>query len=39
VTLDNLQTMRRAHLIDHITTLGPERLAEVCQALRVAVDC
>jgi len=39
VTLDNLQTVRRAHLVDYITTLGPERMAEVCQALRVAVDC
>ena len=39
VTLDNLQTVRRAHLVDYITTLGPERMAEVCQALRIAVDC
>ena len=39
VTLDNLQTVRRVHLVDYITTLGPERMAEVCQALRIAVDC
>ena len=39
VTLDNLQTVRRAHLVDYITTLGRERMAEVCQALRIAVDC
>ena len=39
VTLDNLQTVRRVHLVDYITTLGPERMAVVCQALRVAVDC
>jgi mRNA interferase MazF len=39
VTLDNLQTLRRAHLIDYITTLSDERMAEVCQALRIAVDC
>ena len=39
ITLDNLQTVRRAHLVGYVTTLGPERLAEVCQALRIAVDC
>ena len=39
VTLDNLQTMRRALLVDYITTLGSDRMAEVCQALRIAVDC
>jgi mRNA interferase MazF len=39
VTLDNLQTLRRGHLIDYITTLSDERMAEVCQALRIAVDC
>jgi mRNA interferase MazF len=39
VTLDNLQTLRRAYLIDYITTLNQERIDEVCQALRIAVDC
>ena len=39
VALDNLQTMRSAHLVGYVTTLGPDRMAEVCQALRIAVDC
>jgi mRNA interferase MazF len=39
VTLDNIQTMRRSHLVAYITTLGPDRMAEVCQALKIAVDC
>ena len=39
VTLDNLQTIPQAYLVDPITTLGSVRMAEVCQALRIAVDC
>jgi len=39
VTLDNLQTMRRSHLVAYVTTLRSERMAEVCAALKIAVDC
>ena len=39
VTLDNLRTMPRPTWSRPITTLGPDRMAEVCQALRIAVDC
>ena len=39
VTLDNVRTVPQAYLTASVTALGPERMAEVCQALRVAVDC
>lgn len=39
LTLDNLALVRRSLLTDRITTLGPERMAEVCDALRIATDC
>lgn len=39
LTLDNVKPVRRAFLTDHITTLGPERMAEVCAALMAATDC
>ena len=39
VTLDNLRTIPQAYLVRPITTLGSVRMAEVCQALRIAVDC
>ena len=39
VTLDNLRQVRPPYLTARITTLGPERMHQVCQALHVAVDC
>ena len=39
VSLDNTQPMTAALLVERITALGPDRMAEVCQALEVAVEC
>ena len=39
VSLDNVRTVPRAYLRASMTALGPERMGEVCQALRIAVDC
>lgn len=39
VSLDNIQPLAQALLVEHITRLRPERMAEVCRALSVAVDC
>ena len=36
---DNLRVVPKAHLVDHICTLGPVRLAAACAAFRTAVDC
>jgi len=37
--LDNLTQIRPALCTERITTLGPERMAEVCQALRTSLAC
>lgn len=39
VSLDNIQPLSKALLIERVTRLRPERMAEVCRALSVAVDC
>lgn len=39
LALSRVNPVRKAHLTRHITTLGPARLAEVCQALGDATDC
>lgn len=39
LTLDSLTVIRPALCTERITVLGPERLAEACAALSVAVDC
>jgi mRNA interferase MazF len=39
LTLDNLTVIRPALCTQQVTVLGPERLAEVCAALQVALDC
>lgn len=39
LTLDNITTVRRIYLTSFITTLGPNRMHEVCAALNVAVAC
>ena len=38
-TLDNLAQIRPALCTERITTLGPERMDQVCEALRAAVAC
>jgi mRNA interferase MazF len=37
--LDNLTQIRSALCTERITTLGPERMAEVCRALRTSLAC
>lgn len=39
LSLDNLQPIIPELCTERITTLGAERLSEVCTALRVAVAC
>ena len=39
LALDNVAPVRKSHLTRHVTSLGPVRMAEVCQALRDATDC
>jgi mRNA interferase MazF len=39
LALDNLTQIRPALCTEHIATLGPERMAQVCQALRVSLVC
>jgi mRNA interferase MazF len=37
-SFDNLRTIRRAHLVDWIGSLGPRR-TEICRALSALADC
>ncbi|MGI8875969.1 MAG: type II toxin-antitoxin system PemK/MazF family toxin, partial [Egibacteraceae bacterium] len=39
VTLDNVRPVRPSVLTTRLTTLGPERMHAVCDALRTAVAC
>lgn len=39
VSLDNVSTERKAHLVERITRLGPDRMADVCSALARATGC
>ena len=39
VSLDNVNDVWKALLIDYITTLRPARMQQVCAALQVAVGC
>ncbi len=38
-SFDNLRVVPKALLTDRICVLGPDRLAEACTALRVALAC
>ena len=38
-SFDNLRVVSKAHLVSRQCELGPNRLAEACEALRAAVDC
>lgn len=37
--LDNIQPLAAVLLVERITALRPDRMAEVCRALEIAVDC
>jgi len=37
--LDNVQPLPASLLVERVSSLGPERMREVCQALAVATDC
>jgi mRNA interferase MazF len=37
--LDNVQPLAASLLVERVSSLGPERMREVCQALAVATDC
>jgi mRNA interferase MazF len=39
VSLDNIGTIRRAYLTRRLGSLAPTRMADVCAALNLAVDC
>lgn len=39
VSLDNLGDAWKVLLTEHVTTLGPTRMREVCHALELAVGC
>jgi mRNA interferase MazF len=39
LNLDHTDTIGKGHLTECITTLGPERMNEVCRALSAAIDC
>jgi mRNA interferase MazF len=39
VSLDNLGDAWKAMLSEHITTLNPRRMQDICSALNVAVGC
>lgn len=39
VSLDNIQPLARALLVERVCRLSPGRMAEVCDALGVAVEC
>jgi mRNA interferase MazF len=39
VSLDNVQPLAKALLMERVARLGPERMLEVCEALAAAVEC
>lgn len=39
VSLDNVQPIARALLVERVARLHPERMGEVCRAMVVAVEC
>lgn len=39
LTLDNIRPLRKGLLTEKITSLGSEKMDEVCQSLLTAVDC
>ncbi len=39
VTLDNVLAVRPAFLTSRITSLGADRMHQICRALQIAIDC
>ncbi len=39
LTTDNVTLITASYLTERITTLSPERMNEVCEALRIATGC
>ncbi len=39
LSLDNVTLMPKAFLVERLCRLGPARMGEVCEALRVATGC
>ena len=39
IQLDNITRLPSAYLTEHITKLGTDRMAQVCRAARIAIDC
>lgn len=39
ISLDNLRTVPKAFLVEPITELGADKMAEVCRALETASGC
>jgi len=39
LSLDNIRVLRKSYFVERICALGPERIAQVCQALGVATGC
>jgi mRNA interferase MazF len=39
ITFDNIATIQKIFLVRRMTTLSSARMAEVCDALRFAIDC
>jgi hypothetical protein len=39
LTLDDITTARRSLQTERVTSLGPDRLREVCNALALATGC
>ena len=38
-SLTSLSTVYRGYLTRHVATLGPVRMAQICEALKIAVAC
>ncbi len=39
VSFDNLRVVPKAYLVERLCTLTDSRMAEACEAMRIAVDC
>jgi mRNA-degrading endonuclease toxin of MazEF toxin-antitoxin module len=39
ISLDNLRTVPKALMAEPITTLGPEKMDQICRALDYATSC
>ena len=39
VNLDHVQTVEKARLVQHVGSLGHEKLRELCRALAIATGC